>query len=257
MTHAVEVAGVSKVYGPAGAHTFALDRISFDVDKGEFVCLVGASGCGKTTLLRLIAGLDQASAGRILVAGEPTRGTHPSISAAFQEPRLLPWLDVAANIAFGGQRLTPAERRTRVAGLLKRIGLDGYGAYLPKNLSGGQQQRVSIARALIGHPGILLLDEPFSALDYQTKLLLERDVHRIIRDGGKTALLVTHDIEEAISMSDRVIVLSGRPAQVKNEYEVALTVASERTPLNSRDAPEFRGYCKSIWEDLNIERAGL
>jgi NitT/TauT family transport system ATP-binding protein len=119
------------------------------------------------------------------------------------------------------------------------------------------RQRVALIRTLATDPDILLLDEPFSALDYQTKLILERDVYRIIRQNRKTALLVTHDIEEAVSMSDRVIVLSGRPAQVRSTYEIALTVERERDPLNSRDAPEFRTYCKSIWEDLDIEHRAL
>ena len=119
------------------------------------------------------------------------------------------------------------------------------------------RQRVALIRTLATAPDILLLDEPFSALDYQTKLILEREVHGIIRANKKTALLVTHDIEEAVSMCDRVVVLSSRPAQVKNTYDIALTLAGERTPMNSRDAPEFRSYCKSIWADLDIERATL
>jgi NitT/TauT family transport system ATP-binding protein len=119
------------------------------------------------------------------------------------------------------------------------------------------RQRVALIRTLATDPDILLLDEPFSALDYQTKLILERDVHRIIKENSKTALLVTHDIEEAVSMSDRVIVLSGRPAQVKNVYDIVLTLEGERTPMTSRDAPEFRTYCKSIWEDLDIDRRTL
>jgi NitT/TauT family transport system ATP-binding protein len=150
-----------------------------------------------------------------------------------------------------------AEARRRAHQLLESYGLAGFENAYPHQLSGGMRQRVALIRTLATDPDVLLLDEPFSALDYQTKLILERDVHRIVRHDKKTALLVTHDIEEAVSMSDRVIVLSGRPAQVKNVYEIALTVAAERTPMNSRDAPEFRTYCKSIWEDLDIERRTL
>jgi NitT/TauT family transport system ATP-binding protein len=141
--------------------------------------------------------------------------------------------------------------------LLASYGLGGFENSYPYQLSGGMRQRVALVRTLATDPDILLLDEPFSALDYQTKLILERDVERIIRANRKTALLVTHDIEEAVSMSDRVIVLSGRPAQVRSVYDIMLTVAGERTPMSSRDAPEFRGYCKSIWEDLDIDKRTL
>jgi NitT/TauT family transport system ATP-binding protein len=150
-----------------------------------------------------------------------------------------------------------AEAKRQAHKLLQAYGLGGFESSYPHQLSGGMRQRVALIRTLATNPDILLLDEPFSALDYQTKLILERDVHRIIRENNKTALLVTHDIEEAVSMSDRVIVLTGRPAQIRNAYDINLTVGQLRTPLSSRDAPEFRSYCKSIWEDLDIERRDI
>jgi NitT/TauT family transport system ATP-binding protein len=172
---------------------------------------------------------------------------------------LMSWRTALANVTLGLELtgMPRAEREKKAHAMLYKVGLGPFHDYYPTALSGGMRQRVALIRTLATDPDVLLLDEPFSALDYQTKLILERDVHRIIREDKKTALLVTHDIEEAVSMSDRVIVLSGRPAQVKNVYDIALTVAAERTPMNSRDAPEFRAYCKSIWEDLDIERRTL
>jgi sulfonate transport system ATP-binding protein len=163
------VRAIGKTYADG---TEALRGVDVHADEGEIVAILGASGCGKTTLLRLIAGLDQASTGSIAVAGQALSGTHPAISAVFQEPRLLPWLNAHANIAFGGQLLTRPERDARAEALLRRVGLAGYGARWPRELSGGQQQRIAIARALLGHPGVLLLDEPFSALDPFTRASL-------------------------------------------------------------------------------------
>jgi sulfonate transport system ATP-binding protein len=156
------IEGLSKTYADG---TEALRDMRIVAQSGEIVAILGGSGCGKTTLLRLTAGLDRPSAGAIAIDGQVIEGTHPAISAVFQEPRLLPWLTVGRNIASGGRRIDRPERQRRVGALLERIGLAGYGARWPKDLSGGQQQRVAIARALIGRPEILLLDEPFSALD--------------------------------------------------------------------------------------------
>jgi NitT/TauT family transport system ATP-binding protein len=141
--------------------------------------------------------------------------------------------------------------------LLQSYGLREFEKFYPRQLSGGMRQRVALIRTLATDPEIMLLDEPFSALDYQTKLIMQREVHSIIRSNKKSALLVTHDIEEAVAMSDRVIVLSGRPAKVHSVYDIKLAVSGERTPMSSRDAPEFRDYCKSIWKDLDVERRGI
>ena len=208
--------------------TEALRDVSVRADDGEILAILGGSGCGKTTLLRLVAGLDQASGGAISVGGEHIVGTHQTISAVFQEPRLLPWLNVEQNIAFGGQRLSPAERRDRTAALLDRIGLAGYGKRWPKDLSGGQQQRVAIARALIGHPGILLLDEPFSALDPFTRGSLHELLLALWAELKPTVLMVTHDVDEAVFLADRIVVMQPRPGRVHETITMNLPRPRDR-----------------------------
>jgi NitT/TauT family transport system ATP-binding protein len=210
-------------------------------------------------LLALISGLLQPTEGQLLLDGERLGGPDGRVGILLQKDHLFEWRTVLENSELGLEirGTSTVEARRRAQQLLKIYGLGGFEGAYPHQLSGGMRQRVALIRTLATDPDILLLDEPFSALDYQTKLILERDVYRIIRKNGKTALLVTHDIEEAVSMSDRVIVLSGRPAQVRSVYQIALTVGEERNPLNSRDAPEFRTYCKSIWEELDVEHAPL
>jgi NitT/TauT family transport system ATP-binding protein len=251
--------GVSYTYLTRAGETIALKDLNLSIRDGEFCSIVGPSGCGKSTLLAIISGLLQPTEGQILFDGRRVRSTNERVGILLQKDHLFEWRTVLQNAELGLEirGRSTAEARRRAHNLLESYGLGGFENSYPYQLSGGMRQRVALIRTLATDPDVLLLDEPFSALDYQTKLILERDVHRIIRDDKKTALLVTHDIEEAVSMSDRVIVLSGRPAQVKNIYEIALTVAAERTPMNSRDAPEFRTYCKSIWEDLDIERRTL
>jgi sulfonate transport system ATP-binding protein len=222
---ALLVRGLGKTYADG---TEALRGVDVHVGEGEIVAILGGSGCGKTTLLRLIAGLDQASAGTIAVTGENT-----VISAVFQEPRLLPWLTTEANIAFGGRRLGAAERQDRTQSLLRRIGLAGYGKRWPRELSGGQQQRVAIARALIGHPGVLLLDEPFSALDTFTRASLHDLLLDLWRELQPTVLMVTHDIEEAVVLADRIVVMRPHPGQVQETLRVTLPRPRDRL------APEF------------------
>lgn len=210
---------LSKTYADG---TEALRDMHLVAQSGEIVAILGGSGCGKTTLLRLTAGLDQPTSGVIAIDGQPIVGTHPSISAVFQEPRLLPWLTVGANIAFGGRRIAKPERQRRVGELLERIGLAGYGARWPKDLSGGQQQRVSIARALIGHPEILLLDEPFSALDAFTRASLHEMLLSLWQDLRPTILMVTHDVEEAVFLADRVMVMRPRPGRTSETMTIRL-----------------------------------
>ena len=251
--------GLSYTYLTRIGETLALKDLDLTIRDGEFCSIVGPSGCGKSTLLGIISGLLQPTEGQVLLDGVSIRGTHERVGILLQKDHLFEWRTVLQNAELGLEirGRNTAEARRRAHQLLESYGLAGFEHAYPHQLSGGMRQRVALIRTLATDPDVLLLDEPFSALDYQTKLILERDVHRIVRHDKKTALLVTHDIEEAVSMSDRVIVLSGRPAQVKNVYDIALTVASERTPMNSRDAPEFRTYCKSIWEDLDIERRTL
>jgi sulfonate transport system ATP-binding protein len=211
------ISHVGKIYADG---TEALRGIQVTADSGEIVAILGGSGCGKTTLLRLVAGLDQPSAGAIQLDGQVISGTHPAVGAVFQEPRLLPWLTVADNIAFGGQRLASPERDRRTAALLDRIGLASHGRRWPRDLSGGQQQRVAIARALIGHPGILLLDEPFSALDPFTRATQHELVLDLWRELRPTILMVTHDIDEAVFLADRIVIMRPRPGRVHETMTV-------------------------------------
>ena len=211
------ISRVGKTYADG---TEALRGIQVTADSGEIVAILGGSGCGKTTLLRLVAGLDEPTAGEIRLDDQVISGTHPAVSAVFQEPRLLPWLPVAGNIAFGGQRLAPAERDRRATALLRRIGLATYGKRWPRDLSGGQQQRVAIARALIGHPGILLLDEPFSALDPFTRATQHELVLDLWRELRPTILMVTHDIDEAVFLADRIVIMRPRPGRVHESMVV-------------------------------------
>jgi NitT/TauT family transport system ATP-binding protein len=210
-------------------------------------------------LLAIICGLLQPTKGRILVDGVPIRRPSRRTGILLQKDHLFEWRTVLQNAELGLeiQGMGTARARRHAHELLEAYGLGGFEHSYPYQLSGGMRQRVALVRTLATDPDILLLDEPFSALDYQTKLILERDVHAIIRRNSKTALLITHDIEEAVSMCDRVIVLSGRPGKVKKVYNIVLTNGVDRTPITSRDAPEFRGYCKRIWEDLEVEQRSI
>jgi NitT/TauT family transport system ATP-binding protein len=250
---------ISHVYVGRAGETAALRDLELAVADGEFCGIVGPSGCGKSTLLAIICGLLQPTKGRILVDGMRLRSPSRRTGILLQKDHLFEWRTVLQNAELGLeiQGMGTAQARRRAHELLEAYGLGGFEHSYPYQLSGGMRQRVALVRTLATDPDILLLDEPFSALDYQTKLILERDVHAIIRRNSKTALLITHDIEEAVSMCDRVIVLSGRPGKVKNVYNIVLTDGAERTPISSRDTPEFRGYCKRIWEDLEVEQRSI
>jgi sulfonate transport system ATP-binding protein len=197
--------------------TQALSAINLDIAQGEILAIVGGSGCGKSTLLRLIAGLDLPTSGKIRVDGETITAPHPAIGLIFQEPRLLPWLTVEKNIAFGIDQLPQDEQNARVAQALQLIGLDGYGQRLPKELSGGQSQRVAIARALVAKPKVLLLDEPFSALDPVTRNDLHSQMIALWKAYKPTMVMVTHDADEAVALADRVIVMAPKPGRVADE----------------------------------------
>jgi sulfonate transport system ATP-binding protein len=211
------VAAVDKTY-PNGAH--ALDRLSLQVAQGEIVAVVGGSGCGKSTLLRLAAGLDQPTRGKIEIDGEIIAAPHPAVGLIFQEPRLLPWLTVAENVCFGLADRPRAERIRRCAEVLRRVGLADYAACWPRELSGGQAQRVAIARALAPRPKVLLLDEPFSALDAFTRASLHEHLLDLWAALKPTLVLVTHDVEEAAFLADRVIVMKPKPGRVAAEFSI-------------------------------------
>jgi NitT/TauT family transport system ATP-binding protein len=231
-----------------------LRNCSFEIRRGEFVSIVGPSGCGKTTLFNAIAGLVRPTSGEVLIGGDLVRGPSARVGYMLQKDLLMPWRTALENVTLGLEiRGVPrGEARERGLEHLRRYGLAGFEHHYPRALSGGMRQRVALVRTLVAQPEIVLLDEPFSALDYQTRLTLETDVVRIIREAGCTAVLITHDIDEAISVSDRVIVLGGKPARVKSTSEIALTTLLPRTPIASREAPEFSTFHRRIWDDLDV-----
>jgi sulfonate transport system ATP-binding protein len=207
----LQLEALSKIFAPDIA---AITDVSLEVSPGEIVAVVGSSGCGKTTLLRLVAGLDAPSRGTVSLEGEMIRAPHPAIGVVFQEPRLLPWLSVAQNVGFGLMDRSAADRHDRVDAALLRVGLAGYGQRWPRELSGGQAQRVSILRALVTEPKVLLMDEPFSALDALTRASLHDHLLALWDAQRPTLIMVTHDVEEAVALGDRAIVMQPRPGRV-------------------------------------------
>jgi len=212
----VTLAGVSKVYGRGGAAVRALDQVSLAAAPGEFTCLIGASGCGKSTLLNIVAGLDQPTSGEVSVGGR--------VALMFQEPGLFPWLTAAGNVelALRARGARKAERRARAAELLEAVHLGGFGKKRPHELSGGMRQRVALARALAQDADVLLMDEPFGALDAMTRDLLHDELDRVCAGRNLTVLFVTHNVREAVRLGDRVVLLSSRPGRVLEEYQVPI-----------------------------------
>lgn len=222
-----------------------LDGIDLEINEGEIVCIVGPSGCGKSTILNVISGLVKQTNGDVKVLCR--------CGYMFQKDNLLEWRTVYKNILLGLEitKQDSEENKNKAKLLLEKYGLWEFRNYHPSQLSGGQRQRVALIRTLVMNPDLLLLDESFSALDFQTRLLVNEDVYRIIKEEGKSAIIVTHDISEAISMGDRVIVLSDRPARIKSEHIINLTLDGDRTPLKSRDSLEFKDYFQLIWKEMN------
>jgi len=217
--------GVGKTYRNG---VRALDGVSFSVKPGEILAIVGGSGCGKSTLLRAIAGLDPPTRGRVLLDGEQVTAPHERIGIVFQEPRLLPWLKVGGNVGFGLEDRPRAERRERVVQALTRVGLADKAAVWPRELSGGQAQRVALARALVPRPEVLLLDEPFSALDAFTRVDLQDHLLDLWADVRPTLILVTHDVDEAIVLADRILVMRARPGHIGDEIAADLPRPRDR-----------------------------
>ena len=249
----IEVINLSMKYHSLNGEITALERIDFAVKKGEFVCIVGSSGCGKSTLLSMIAGLLRPTRGQILIDGIPVTDTSSKVGYMLQKDYLFEWRTILENVLLGLEihKTLSQQTKTYVMELLKTYGLYDFKDKYPKQLSGGMRQRAALIRTLAIQPEILILDEAFSALDYQTRLVVAEDIYGIIKQENKTAILVTHDIAESISMADRVIVLSQRPAVVKNIYEIHLS-CEPRTPINSRNAPEFKMYFNQIWKELDV-----
>ncbi len=248
----IQLRNAALTYQSPDGEVEALRDISFDMEEGEFVSIVGPSGCGKSTLLASIAGLEHLSGGTVEVDGESV--TAPSDRIAFmpQRDQLFEWKSIWDNVTLplAIRHCATPERLRHVQELLERYGLAAFSQKRPAQLSGGMRQRCALIRTLASQPRILLLDEPFSALDYQTRLSVSADIYRIIRQERKTALLVTHDISEAISMSDRVVVLSRRPAVVKTICDMG--DLRQYAPMARRDTPEFHTFFNLIWEELDI-----
>jgi sulfonate transport system ATP-binding protein len=219
---------VSKTYADG---TRALADVTIAVRQAEILALIGGSGCGKTTLLRLIAGLDRASSGAIRLDGEVVTEPHPAIGIVFQEPRLLPWLTVSENVGFGLSGLPLSERRARIGHALEKVGLADHAGRWPRDLSGGQQQRVAIARAFVVNPKVLLLDEPFSALDAFTRASLHEHLLALWSETRPTVILVTHDVQESVTLADRIIVMRPKPGRIDDELVLSLARPRDKTAL--------------------------
>ena len=221
---AIEIASLRREYASGQGSVVALDDVDLSIAPGEFVCIVGPSGCGKTTLLRILAGLIAPDAGDVLVNGTRVSGPGPERAIVFQQPTLLPWANVLASVAFGLQLrgVSKVEREEIARGLIKTVGLEGFEEHFPRQLSGGMQQRVGLARALAVNPSILLMDEPFAAVDAQTRRLLQDQLLRLHLDTQKTIVFVTHDIDEAVRLGDRVLVMSQRPGRIVESVTVSV-----------------------------------
>jgi NitT/TauT family transport system ATP-binding protein len=244
---------VVKSFEVKGRIVPVIGDLSLSLNKGEIVSIVGPSGCGKTTLLNTLCGLMAADSGRIRWYGRQLIGQPQNVGYMLQKDLLLPWRTALKNVMLGLEVRGVAvnEALDRVRAVLDQLGLHGFGDHYPSTLSGGMRQRVALARTLVNEPDVLLLDEPFAALDFQNKLLIESDTAKLVREGGRSLLLITHDIEEAVSLADRVIVLSKRPTQVKAVYDIDLGV--ERTDMMAaRDSRDFSKYVRRIWADLEV-----
>lgn len=245
MTSIVDVKNLTKNFYNKDGEIQVLNDISFSLSEGEILTLLGPSGSGKSTILNILTELLKPISGKVNITG--------NIGYMFQKDHLLEWRTIMDNILIGleiQKKKTP-EAISRIERLLKTYGLWDFRNMYPKELSGGMRQRVALIRTLAVNPDILLLDEPFSALDYQTRILVSDDVYKIIRNEGKSAILVTHDISEAISMSDKIAVLSKRPATIKSIYTIDLKISGERTPIISRSAENFKDYFNILWKEID------
>lgn len=253
MKEMLSINHLSYSYHSLKGETSTIEDMSFQVYDGEFVAFVGPSGCGKSTLLSLIAGLLTPTSGSILINNMDAKVAGKNIGYMLQKDHLLEWRSTIKNLTLGLEiqnKLTESSY-IMINQMLSTYGLIKFQNAKPSELSGGMRQRAALIRTLLLEPDILLLDEPFSALDYQTRLEVSDDIWGIIKKEKKTAILITHDIAEAISMSDRVYILSSRPARIKNVVNIKLSVDGIRTPLRARSAPEFASYFDQIWKELN------
>lgn len=247
----LEVKNLYCSYHTMEGETQALSDISFHVHRGEFIAVVGPSGCGKSTLLSLICGLLKPDSGEILLDGVPVQAGDAKIGYMLQKDHLFEWRTILSNASLGLeiQKKSDREHRERVEELLAAYGLKSFEHARPSELSGGMRQRAALIRTLALEPDLLLLDEPFSALDYQTRLTVCDDISTIIRSRGKTAVLITHDLSEAVSVADRIIILTRRPGRIKDTISVTFP-KDENSPLKRRNCPEFSAYFNEVWRIL-------
>jgi len=242
----LKINNLSKCYHDKNSEILALDNINLNINKNEWISIVGPSGCGKTTLLSILSGLEKESNGTI------QKDKNIKIGYMLQKDALFPWRTVLENCLIGLEinNILNTDNKKRVIDLLNTYGLSEFINKYPDSLSGGMRQRVALIRTLATNPDLILLDEPFSSLDYQTRLILSDDIYNIIKKENKTVILVTHDIAEAISLSDRVIVLTKRPATIKNIYDIKLS--NKSIPSVNRKSKEFYDYYDKIWSDLDV-----
>lgn len=244
----LETRNVSRAFGD----TPVLDDISLQIGEGEFVSIVGTSGCGKTTMLRIIGGLEDSTSGEVLVDGRRISGPDPSIAVGFQADRMLPWRSVRKNIRLGLElrKMRNAQTEERLDHLIDLVGLTDFQNHHPYQLSGGMRQRANLARALVVDPDVLLLDEPFAALDAQTREVMQAELLRIWSESAKTVMFVTHQIDEAVYLSDRVVVFSPRPGRLKEIVDIDLPRPRD---LSVKRTPEFNEYVSHIWSLLGVD----
>ena len=247
---AIDIKGLSRAYGSGAERVVALDDIDLAVQPGEFVCIVGPSGCGKSTLLRILAGLDTQTGGTITVAAE---GFAVENAMVFQESGLFPWMSVEKNVGFGlmTRGVSAAEIDRRVDGALKLVGLTKFRRHYPHQLSGGMRQRAAIARAFVTDPAMLLMDEPFAALDAQNRAILQAELTRIWEETGKTVVYVTHSIEEALLLGDRCVLMTAQPGRIKRVIDIPF--AHPRDVIALGASPEFGALKLDIWRVLEEE----
>ncbi len=237
-----------------GGSVLVLDDVSFAVDKGEFLAVIGPSGCGKTTMLKILAGIVPHDAGDIRVEGRPLSGPGPQQRLVFQDFALLPWRTIMGNVEFGleAKGVSKSERQARASELIQRTGLAGFEDYYPHQLSGGMQQRAGLARALVMKPRILLMDEPFGALDAQTRRVLQDDLLHLVEGTGTTVILITHDMDEAVLLADRVLVMASHPGRVQTIVDVRSALPRPRAGAidEVRAMPAYPELVAQIWSDL-------
>lgn len=254
MENILEVKNIGKKYQNKEGEILALKNVNFRVKRGEFVSVIGPSGCGKSTLLSIIAGLEEKTTGEIYIEGEKVNGISSKIGYMLQRDCLLEWRNILSNTMFGLEVKGKKDNVNKeyVLELLKKYNLYEFKDKYPSELSGGMRQRVALIRTLAVKPKILLLDEAFSALDYQTRIMVTNDIYYILRKEKITAIIVTHDISEAISMSDRVLVLSKRPGTIKDIHKINFGIEN-RTPINCRESPKFSQYFNILWKELGVD----